>query len=162
MKRSTIFLKVSIILIGIPVLAAAIFLWIVLGITAVQAAISGLTLGYIITGILIGITLSMIPFYAALIQAYKLTTYIDQGKAFSSLAVVALRKIKKFAFVISGIYVVMLPLVFIVAQWDDAPGLVIVGMTPAFAAFVIATFSMVLEYLLEEAVSIKEEHDLTI
>ncbi len=162
MKRSTLFLKLAIILIGIPVLALASLLWMGIGGTAIRAAGDGLTLGYVISAILVGVTLSMIPFYAALIQAYKLVTYIDEGKSFSQLAVKALEKIKQYAFIISGIYVAILPLVFIVAQWDDAPGLILVGATPAFAAFVVAIFSTVLEYLLEEVINIKSENDLTI
>lgn len=162
MKRSTLFLKIAVILIGIPVLALAILLWSSVGVTAINAAVDGLTLGYIISGILIGITLSMIPFYAALAKAYKLITYIDDGKAFSDLAVKALNKIKRYAFIISGIHVVILPLIYIVAEWDDAPGLIIVGAVPVFASFVVAVFSAVLEYLLEEAVNIKAENELTI
>jgi len=158
MKKSTLLLKVAIILIGIPVLVLAVLLWAGVGDTAIQA----LTLGYVITGILIGITLSMVPFYTALYQTYKLITYIDRNKAFSSLAVRGLRKIKQYAFIITGIYILILPLVYIVAEWDDAPGLILIASIPAFAAFVVGVFSSVLEYLLEEAIDIKNENDLTV
>src|SRR5690625_439458 len=158
MKKSTLLLKVAIILIGIPVLVLAVLLWAGVGDTAIQA----LTLGYVITGILIGITLSMVPFYTALYQTYKLITYIDRNKAFSSLAVRGFRKIKQYAFIITGIYILILPLVYIVAEWDDAPGLILIASIPAFSAFVVGVFSSVLEYLLEEAIDIKNENDLTV
>ena len=48
------------------------------------------------------------------------------------------------------------------ADIDDAPGLVIVGMIPIFASMVIAVFAAVLQRLLKEAIDIKEENDLIV
>jgi Protein of unknown function (DUF2975) len=63
---------------------------------------------------------------------------------------------------ISGLYMVILPFVFMVADLDDAPGLVIIGMVPVFASLVIAVFAAVLQRLLKEAIDIKSENDLTV
>lgn len=161
-KGSTSLLKAAVILMGIPVLALAVILFFQIGMLAFEEAMGGATLGWIILGILVIVYLSVIPFYAALVQAYKLLTYIDRNEAFSQLSVKALRKIKRYAFIISGLYVLMSPLVAAVAQWDDAPGLIIVGMLPAFAGFVIAIFSAVLERLLKEAIAMKQEIELTV
>ena len=79
-------------------------------------------------GILIVMYVSVIPFFVALYQAFKLLSYIDKNQAFSDLSVKSLKKIKYCAITISGLYVVVLPFVFIFADLDDAPGLVIVGM----------------------------------
>lgn len=57
---------------------------------------------------------------------------------------------------------VVLPFVFLVAQLDDAPGLVIVGMVPVFASMVVAVFAAVLQKLLKNAIDIKSENDLTV
>lgn len=162
MKKSTILLKVAVILIGIPVIVLGVLLWGEIGGTAIKAAGEGMTLGYIVLSILIGMTLSMFPFYTALIYAYKLITYIDKKLVFSSLAVEALGKIKRCAYIIGFIYVALLPFIYVIAEWDDAPGLIIIGSIPAFTAFVIGIFSSVLQYLLDEAVSIKTENDLTV
>lgn len=159
---STFLLKVAIILMGVPVLVLAVVLWWQIGSVAISEAFKGATLGYIILGILTGMTLSMIPYYASLYQAIKILTYIDHNKAFSVLSVAALKKIKKYALVICGLYVLISPLVFAVAQWDDAPGLVIIGMVPAFAALVIAIFAAVLQKLLQEAIELKSENELTV
>lgn len=161
-QGSTLLLKAAVILMGVPVLALAIVLFAQLGTVAFAEALNGATLGYIILGILTLMYLSMIPYYASLIQAYKLLIYIDHNQAFSNLSVEALKKIKRFAFTISGIYVVMMPLVAAVAQWDDAPGLMIVGVLPAFAAFVVGVFAAVLERLLKEAIDLKTENELTV
>ena len=48
------------------------------------------------------------------------------------------------------------------AELDDAPGVVIVGMISIFAPMVIAVFAAVLQRLLQEAITIKSENDLTV
>ena len=89
-------------------------------------------------------------------------SYIDKNQAFSDLSVKALKKIKFCALIISGLYVVILPFVFGLAQIDDAPGLVLVGMVPIFASLVIAVFAAVLQRLLQDAIEIKKENDLIV
>jgi hypothetical protein len=49
-----------------------------------------------------------------------------------------------------------------VAEKDDAPGLVVVGMVIAGVAFVIFVFASVLNRLLQDAIAMKSENDLTI
>ncbi len=78
------------------------------------------------------------------------------------LSVKALKNIKICALIITGLYVVILPFVYFVAELDDAPGLIIIGMIPAFASIVIAVFAAVLQRLLQEAILIKSENDLTV
>lgn len=163
MKRgTTLFLKIAVILIGIPVLALCIFLLPTLASEAYEAAERGWDFAYVVYGILIVMYISVIPFYFALYQSFNLLGYIDRNQAFSELTVRALKKIKRYAIVISGLYVVALPLVYIIAEIDDAPGLVIVGMVPIFASMVIAVFAAVLQRLLQEAIVIKEENDLIV
>jgi capsular polysaccharide biosynthesis protein len=55
-----------------------------------------------------------------------------------------------------------MPLVYMVAEKDDAPGLIIIGMAPIFASMVIAFFAAILQKLLKEAIDIKSDNDLTI
>ena len=105
---------------------------------------------------------SVIPFFIALYQAFKLLSYIDKNQSFSELSVTSLKKIKFCAITISGLYVVIMPFVFLVADLDDAPGLIIIGMVPVFASMVIAVFAAVLQRLLQEAIHIKSENDLTV
>ena len=158
MKRgSTIFLKIAVFLIGSPVLALGIFelYWLVKNPANPDYA-------HILYPIVIGIYVSVIPFFVALSQAFKLLSYIDKNQAFSELSVKALQNIKFCAMTISGLYVVILPFVFLGAQLDDAPGLIIIGMVPVFASMVIAVFAAVLQKLLQEAIDIKSENDLIV
>jgi hypothetical protein len=48
------------------------------------------------------------------------------------------------------------------AQIDDAPGLILVGFLPVFTAMVVGVFAAVLERLLKEAIDIKSFNDLTV
>jgi len=163
MKRgTTLFLKIAVILMGIPVLALCIFLLPQIVSEANEAAERGWDYAYVVYGLLMVMYISVIPFYFALYQSFNLLSYIDKNQAFSELSVRALKKIKNCAIIISGLYVVALPLVFIMAEIDDAPGLAIVGMIPIFAAMVIAVFAAVLQRLLQEAIDIKEENDLIV
>ncbi|PIC87291.1 hypothetical protein CSV72_04785 [Sporosarcina sp. P20a] len=163
MKRgTTLFLKIAVIFIGIPVLALCIFLLPQIASEASEAADRGWDFAYVVYSILAIMYISVIPFYFALYQTFNLLNFIDKNQAFSKLSVRALKKIKYCAILISGLYVVALPFIFIMAEIDDAPGLVIVGMIPIFASIVIAVFAAVLQRLLKEAIDIKEENDLIV
>jgi hypothetical protein len=158
MKRgTTIFLKMAVILIGIPVLALCIF-----GLPWLANNPANPAYAHILYPIVVGMYATVIPFYIALYQAFRLLGYIDMNKAFSKLSVEALKNIKKCAVTISILYVVIMPFVFLLAELDDAPGLVIIGMVPIFASMVIAVFAAVLQRLLQEVIDIKSENDLTV
>ncbi|MBJ8005399.1 MULTISPECIES: DUF2975 domain-containing protein [Bacillus] len=158
-QRSTLFLKTAIILIGIPVLALCIFLVPNIGNYAAELYPD---IAYIKYLILINLYATVVPFYFALYQAFKLVSFIDKGNAFSKLSVRALKKIKNCAVTISILYVVGMPLFYLVAERDDAPGIIILGMLMIFASMVIAVFAAVLQRLLKDAIDIKSENDLTV
>ena len=147
--ESTLILKIAVILIGIPVLALCIF-W-----------VPGFA-GYLPYPILIGVYATAITFFYALYQALKLLSYIDKNKAFSELSVNALKNIKYCAVAISIIYTVLIPFIFPIADADDAPGLAGFPMIFAFASMVVAVFAAVLQRLLQDAIDIKSENDLTV
>ncbi|PMC35631.1 DUF2975 domain-containing protein [Bacillus sp. UMB0899] len=154
---STLFLKLAVFLMGTPVLGFGIFGFIWLAKNPANPDYA-----HILYPIVIGVYVAVIPFFIALFQAFKLLSYIDKNQAFSELSVKALRVIKFCAVTISGLFVVILPFIFFVAEMDDAPGLVIIGMVPIFASLVIAVFAAVLQKLLQEAINIKSENDLTV
>jgi hypothetical protein len=57
----------------------------------------------------------------------KLLSCIDKNRAFSDLAVRALRDIKYCAIVISALYTAGMPYIVYVADKDDAPGVTALG-----------------------------------
>lgn len=160
MKRgTTLFLKAAVILIGIPVLALCIFVVPEIANFAAELYPDMTYLKYLV---FVDLYATAIPFYFALYQAFKLLSYIDQNKAFSELSVRALKNIKYCAIIISGLYVVGMPLFYLIAEMDDAPGVIVVGLVMIFASLVIAVFAAVLQKLLKEAIDIKSENDLTV
>ncbi len=154
MKRgSTIFLRLAIFLLGTGVLALCLF-------GLLPMIISGQA-GYyrpLFTGMLI----PAIPFFLALYQALKLLSYIEKNKAFSELSVKALKNIKYCGIAISILYAAGMPYIIYVADKDDAPGVVALGLVIVFASAVIATAAAVFQKLVQHAVDIKSENDLTV
>ena len=83
MKRgSTLFLRMAVFLIGAPVLALGIF-----GIYYLLKNPANPDYAHILYPIVIGMYISVIPFFGALFQAFKLLSYIDKNEAFSDLSV---------------------------------------------------------------------------
>lgn len=159
MKPETLFLKLVVILLGFPVLALCIFLVPELATIAAKLLPEVDYIKYPVSFIF---DASAITFYFALYQAFKLLRYIDKNKAFSELSVIALKKIKHCAIIISILHVLVLPLFYLFADKDDAPGVIFIGLVVPFASMVIAVFAAVLQKLLKNAIDIKSENDLTI
>ena len=153
----TLFLKLAVLFIGLPVISLCVF-----GLIWLMSNPANPDYDQLLYPIIAGMYLSAIPFFIALYQAFKLLSYIDKNQAFSGFSIKALKKIKVCALAISGLYVSMLPFVFGLAQMDDAPGLVLVGMGPIFASVVIALFAAVLQRLLKDAIEIKKENNLIV
>lgn len=105
---------------------------------------------------------SLVPFYYVLWQTFRLLHFIDHNTAFSILAVKALKRIKYAATVMGVLYVAILPLLYLAAQADDAPGLIAIGIVLTGTAVVVATFASVLQLVLQSAIAIKKENDLTV
>ncbi|MCM3731520.1 DUF2975 domain-containing protein [Fictibacillus nanhaiensis] len=159
MKRETFFLKFVVVLMGLPVLALCIFL---LPEIAEFFAELNPKLDFLQYPFLIGLYAAAIPFYFALYQTFKLLSYIDMNEAFSELSVKALKNIKYCAITISALYVVFMPLLYLMAEVDDAPGIILIGMIIIFGCMVVAVFAAVLQKLLKNAIDIKSENDLTV
>ena len=159
MKRiSTVFLQVVIVLIGIVALAILIRFPSIEG----RAANLDLLSIYADPFILYGYAAS-IAFFVALYKAFKLLGYIGQNKVFSSSSVGALKSIKYCAIVLS-ILIVMAGLYIKIAHHkdDDPAGFLAICMVTAFASIVVATAAAIFEKILQNAIDMKSENDLTI
>ncbi|GMK44844.1 hypothetical protein PghCCS26_19720 [Paenibacillus glycanilyticus] len=110
----------------------------------------------------IGFFAAVIPYFIALYTVMKLLGYIDNNTAFSELSVRALKKIKYCGVSIGIIFVAMMPFVFIMARQEDAPGIIVIGLAVAFASFVVAVFGALLERLLQNAIKLKSDNELTV
>ncbi len=109
-----------------------------------------------------GIYATIIPFLFALFQAFRLLQNIDRNNAFSESSVKALNAIKLSAIAMTLLYALAQPMIFIFAELDDAPGVILVGWAITGAPLIVATFAAVLQKLVRSAIDLKAENDLTV
>ena len=159
MKRvSIIFLQIVIVLIGI----IAIAILIKVPLTEGRATHLDLFSIYSDLFILYGYAASIV-FFVALYKAFKLLGYIGQNKVFSTKAVKALKNIKYCAIVLSVLIVAAGLYIRIFHSKDDDPaGFLAMCIVTAFASIVVATAAAIFEKLLQNAIDMKSENDLTI
>mgnify|MGYP003365013791 CR=1 FL=1 len=113
--------------------------------------------------LLIGVLSSSVPYFIALYQAFKLLRLIDTNGTFTISSVKALKIITRCSIVVFAICAIAgLPFFYTVAKLEDAPGLVFIGIAITGFSFTIAVFASVLNRLLQEAIKVKTENDLTI
>jgi hypothetical protein len=102
-----------------------------------------------------------IPFFAALYQAFKVLGYARQNKVFSQPAVNALRTIKFCAIALVG-FVAGAEVFIMLHTSDDRAGGVFMGIVIAFGSVIIATAAATFQRILQNAVDLKSENDLTV
>ena len=160
MKRSsTVFLQAVIVLIGIG--ALTLMLW--------EPHIEGRNAHatpfeiYFKDPFLAYAYLASIPFFMALSQAFKVLGYVRQNKTFSPATVKALWTIKNCAIAMIGFVAVSLIFMYpMFGDKDDRPAGVFMRILITFPAIVIATAAAMFERILQNAVDIKSENDLTV
>ena len=158
MKRSsTAFLQTVIVLIAIG--AAALMLW--------EPHIEGRNAHatvfeiYFKDPFLAYAYVASIPFFAALYQAFKVLGYAGRNQVISQAAVNALRTIKRCAISMIG-FVVGAEIFIISSNDDDRAGGVFMGILILFGSVVIAAAAATFERVLQNAVDLKSENDLTV
>ena len=159
MKRnSTIFLQIVIVFIGIGTLA--LLLW--------EPHLEGRNAHatnfeiYFKDPFLALVYIGSLPFFVALYQAFKVLGYAGQNKIFSQAAVQALRTIKYCALAIIGFVVIEEIIIMLTHGNDDAAGGVFVGVVITFGSIVFATAAAMFDRILQNAVDLKSENDLTV
>jgi hypothetical protein len=158
MKRSSIiFLQAVVVLIGIGGLA---FL---LGMPQLEGRNKNATQFevYFKDPLLAYAYVASIPFFVALYQAFKVLGYAGQNHVFSPAAVKAFRTIKHCAraligFVVLGVFLTLL------GESDDRPPIIVMGALATFVSIVISTSAAMFERILQNAVELKSENDLTV
>ncbi len=97
-----------------------------------------------------------------LYQAFKLLNFIEANKAFSQGAVDTLKNIKFASLSLIGFIALAVFYIRFFAHGDDPAGPTALGIIISFASVVIATAAAVFQKLLQNAVDIKSENDLTV
>jgi len=157
MKRSApIFLQVVIVLIGIGALTFLLWEPHVEGVNAHATLFEkyfNLFVAYVY--------IASIPFFIALYQAFKVLGYAGQNRVFSPEAVKALRIIRYCALAIIG-FVAVSVIFMIGGDREDRPGGTFMRILVAFPSIVVATAAAMFERILQNAVDMKSENDLTV
>lgn len=158
-RGSTIFLQAVIVVIGIG--ALALMLW--------EPHLEGRNADatpfeiYFKDPFLAYAYLASIAFFVALHQAFTLLRYIGQNRVFSPESVRALRTIKRCAMALVAMVAAAVAYLFIAVRGkDDIAGGVAIGLVMISVSVVIGTAAAVFERLLQTAVDMKSENDLTV
>ena len=159
-KSSTIFLQLVVVFIGIGTLAAMLWEPNLEG----RNAHATLFEVYFKDPFLAYVYIGSIPLFVALYQAIKVLGYVGRNEVFSQRAVRALRTIRYCALITAGAIVAADAYLMIAARSgnDDPAGAVMLGIIATFASIVIATAAAVFERILQNAVEMKSENDLTV
>jgi hypothetical protein len=157
MKRGSIlFLRAVIVLVGVAVLAGLLWEPQVEGVNR-NADLVTIYFDPFIAYVYVG----SLPFFFGLYQAFKLLGYVDHGEAFSPDGVEALRRIKYCALAVIG-FIIGGEVYILLGVSDDRAGGVAMGVFTGFPCLVTVTAAAVLERVLQNAVDLKSENDLTV
>lgn len=158
-KISIIFLQIVVIFIGIGTLA--LMLWE----PHIEGRNAHATLFeiYFKDPFLAYVYIASISFFVVLYQTFKLLRYVGQDRIFSTNSVKALRTIKYCAMVLIAFIAGAEAYFFIVQRGrEDIAGGVAMGILMIFICVIIGTAATVFEKILQNAVDMKSENDLTI
>jgi hypothetical protein len=158
MKRGSIlFLRAVILLVGVGVLAGLLWEPQVEG----RNANADLATIYFRDPFLAYVYVGSLPFFFGLYQAFKFLDYVGHGQAFSPAAVRPLRHIKYCALAVIG-FIIGAEVYIMLGVNEDRAGGVAMGIAATFACLVTLTAAAVMERVLQNAVDLKSEHDLTV
>jgi len=158
-RGSTLFLQVVILLIAVGALAGLIRF------PQTEGRAANLDLLSIYTDpFILYIYIASLSFFVALFQAFKLLGLVDKNQIFSQAAVTTVRNIKYCATIFASFIAAAILYIFVMAKAtnEDSAGAVAMGVVLIFASAVIATAAAIFQKLLQNAVDIKSENDLTV
>jgi len=164
MKRSsTIFLQIVIVLIGIGTLALLLWEPQIEGVNA-HATLFEM---YFKDPFLALVYAGSIPFFIALYQAIRALGYVGRNQVFSPEVVRALRIIRYCALAIIGfvvleeIWIMLMNNLMNNADNDNPGAPIFMGILIVFPSIVVAAAAAMFERILQNAVDIKSENELT-
>lgn len=157
-KASIIFLQAVVVLIGIVSLA------ILIRFPLTEGRATNLDLFSIyFDPLIIYAYIASVAFFIALYKAFILLGFIGQNKIFDTKSVKALTSVKHCAIALSIMIVLAGVYVRIFHSKDDDPaGFIALCILTTFISIVLATAAAIFEKILQKAVDMKSENDLTI
>jgi len=115
---------------------------------------------HILYPIVIAIYVSTIFIYLAFYQTIQFIQLINHKLVFSNDSIYRLKKIKRYGLIFAALYVMALPFIYLLANADDAPGVIFVGITPLVGGFIVYLFTDILIKIIHQGISQKETSKL--
>lgn len=147
--KKTLFLKITLVLMFIPIALLSFLL-------SPQLIVEGIQFGevnmWFVIPFSILLFLLVFPCTIAIFQTFKLFTNIEKGNYYSEKSLRNFEIIKYCAIVALGLFVAMIPSMFYFMEMDDAPGLGLLALIFVFASGSIAVFASVMRDLVKERV----------
>jgi hypothetical protein len=106
--------------------------------------------------------LASIPFFVALYHAFKVLGYAAHNQIFSPAAVHSLRTIKYCAIAMIGFALFSFLFMFFTDDGEDRPPGVALRLLVVMPSVLVAAAAATFERILQNAVELKSEHDLTV
>jgi len=131
-KLSILFLKLSILFVTLPLMLLAGY-----GIFSLLQNPVNPVYAWMLYPVIAGVYLSLLPLFWILQHLYRLLEAVAGNKSWNEKEGI-LKKLRKGSLFFAGVFVFTEPFVFQVAQEDDAPGLIIFFLIPAFFALVFS------------------------
>lgn len=92
----------------------------------------------------------------------RILDFVQRTEAFSAKTLKVVSKIKKLILLISLVFLGILPFFYTVADRQDAPGVLVIGLGLVSIPFTAFIFSQIVEELFKSAAELKNDSELTI
>lgn len=102
-----------------------------------------------------------IPFFVGLYHGFQFLGHAGKSQVFSPAAVISLRTIKRCSIAMIG-FVAVGEMFILMNDSEDRAGGVFMGVMIAFCSIIVATASAMFEHILQKAVDLKTECELTV
>lgn len=110
----------------------------------------------------ISLYLSAIASLLIIYYMYRMLDLVDNDRAFSAMSLIYVRAIFRLTIMEFIVLIGTVPFVYYIADNDDAPGVMIIGLGMLIIPLAVATFVSIIEKLLKNAIELKLDYELTI
>lgn len=151
-KYATMMLRIILILITIFIVTLSVIGMISLIKEPINALYS-----YILYPIVIFLYLSSVFIYLSFYQTNKFLKLLDNHKVISVDSISIMSKIKVYGLIFAIIYFIALPFFYLLADLDDAPGIIFIGLMMFIGGVIVSLFAEIITKLINEGLKTNNE-----
>lgn len=94
--------------------------------------------------------LMLVPYLLILFNIFKLIVNMEKNQLFNDETSKSFSLITKFSYIITFLFVVDLPFFYLIADYEDAPGLILFGLLLTGVSFTFGVFASVLKNVINK------------